>query len=186
MTTIYLTRHGETEENSKRILQGHLPTRLNSTGIKQAHDLKDSLQNIHFDAILSSDLIRSIETAKIIAEPHQQDVICCPLIQERNWGSWSGASIPDIQGKEFPQDVETVDDMFKRAEKFLELVQKEYANQTLLVVGHGLMDRVILACLQGKTIKDIPPFANTEVRILELSQEGTYSCKSLEDTLADN
>ena len=66
MTTLYLTRHGETEENAKRILQGLLQTKLTKKGIEQAFMLKEKLKNIHFDAILCSDLIRAIDTATIV------------------------------------------------------------------------------------------------------------------------
>ena len=186
MTTIYLTRHGETEENASRILQGLLPTRLSSVGIKQAHALKDKLADTKFDAILCSDLIRSEETAKIVALPHRQEPIPTRLIQERDWGSLSGKYVPDIQGKEFPSDVETVEAMFTRAKRFLEMVVQTYPDKTILVVGHGLMDRVIMASLEGKTIKDIPPFANTEVRIIHVSTEQITVPEKHEDTHADN
>ena len=101
MTTLYLTRHGETEENAKRILQGLLQTKLTPRGIEQANALKEKLKDIHFDAILCSDLVRAMDTASILANPHHQEPVQNPLLRERDWGSWTGAYIPEIRGKDF-------------------------------------------------------------------------------------
>ena len=60
--TLCLIRHGETEENLKRILQGHLPGSLSDTGKKQAAELKDKLCLNDFDSIVSSDLKRATDT----------------------------------------------------------------------------------------------------------------------------
>lgn len=186
MTTIYLTRHGETDENAHKILQGLLPTLLNAKGIAQAHDLKEKLRNTHFDAILCSDQIRSIDTAKIVAEPHSLEPVSIALLRERDWGSWSGAYIPDILGKDFPSDVETVEAMFERSHRFIQYAIESFPYQTILVVGHGMIDRTILAALENKTIKEIPPFTNTEVRIIHLSAKDESYGYNLKDTQADN
>ena len=55
MTTIYLARHGQTEENLMRIFQGHLPGTLTADGIEQARNLGKELEGITIDCILSSD-----------------------------------------------------------------------------------------------------------------------------------
>ena len=57
-TTLYLVRHGQTEENAANILQGHLPGHLNEEGREQAARLRDRLKDIQFDALYSSDLKR--------------------------------------------------------------------------------------------------------------------------------
>jgi broad specificity phosphatase PhoE len=65
-STIYLTRHGETEWNEKKIIQGHSDIPLNKKGIKQANLLGMELKNIHFDAVFSSDLVRAKKSAEIM------------------------------------------------------------------------------------------------------------------------
>jgi len=62
MITIYLARHGQTEENISRIFQGHLPGHLTEEEKQQAVELGKCLQDIPLDAILSSDLQRVIGT----------------------------------------------------------------------------------------------------------------------------
>ncbi len=64
---IYIIRHGQTELNSKRVLQGRSDYPLNEIGIQQAKEAAEKLQGITFDTVYSSPLIRALQTAKIIA-----------------------------------------------------------------------------------------------------------------------
>ena len=56
--TIYLIRHGETEWNEKKLIQGHSDIPLNEKGKLQSEQLGEKLKDIHFEAVFSSDLIR--------------------------------------------------------------------------------------------------------------------------------
>ena len=62
MITLYLARHGQTEENMARIFQGHMPGTLTVEGIAQAEALRDTLRDISLDAVVSSDLKRCVDT----------------------------------------------------------------------------------------------------------------------------
>ena len=95
MTKLYLVRHGETFDNERQIMQGQTPGELNATGIRQAEALSLQLADVHFDAIVASDLWRAIQTAQILAEPHQLSVVTTPLFRERDWGSFTGRFIPE-------------------------------------------------------------------------------------------
>ena len=61
LTIVYIIRHGETEENLKIIMQGHLDTQLNETGKEQARLVADALREVAFDKAYSSDLSRARE-----------------------------------------------------------------------------------------------------------------------------
>jgi probable phosphoglycerate mutase len=67
---IYIVRHGETEENKQKRIQGHLDTALNLEGEKQADLIAKELKDIPFDACYSSDLRRAVDTAKRILVYH--------------------------------------------------------------------------------------------------------------------
>ena len=58
MTTLYLVRHGETEDNVNQIMQGQTQGRLTSNGIVQAQEVRDQLASEPFAAIIASDLKR--------------------------------------------------------------------------------------------------------------------------------
>ena len=63
---IYLTRHGQTNLNKQELMQGRTDEPLNETGINQAKMARKNVENIHFDAVYSSPLIRAKKTASII------------------------------------------------------------------------------------------------------------------------
>ena len=67
MIELLLTRHGETLENKRDIMQGHMPGTLSPLGIRQAEQLAGMLEDEKVDAIVSSDLARSYDTAKMSA-----------------------------------------------------------------------------------------------------------------------
>ena len=184
MLKLYLTRHGETQENLAQILQGHLPGNLTEQGKKQALDLSRKLCTINFDAVISSDLRRALDTSAILAKPHALPVISCPLLRERDWGELTGKSLLGLRTTTFPESVETVEEMFLRAEKLIRHLQKTFDGKTVLAVGHGLFDRCLLAALSGKQIKDIPRMQNAELRIIEIPQLSVYRDALREDAEA--
>ena len=67
MTTILLVRHGETDWNLQRRVQGHSDTPLNDNGRAQALALADTLDDVELDAVYASDLARAFDTARILA-----------------------------------------------------------------------------------------------------------------------
>lgn len=168
MTTIYLTRHGETEENAAHILQGHIPGNLSNKGIQQLKNLRQELSSIHFDLIISSDLKRCADSAKILNEERNIPIIYTSLIRERDWGSFTGKYIPDIQNLPMPKDVESIEDMQKRAAEFINYIQSNYNNQTILVVSHGLFCRALRSVYLKMPMNQIDRMQNASYHILSL------------------
>ena len=105
MTTLYLVRHGETIDNVRQIMQGQTQGQLTENGILQARQVAEDLKTVPFDAVVASDLKRSIDTAVIIAAPHQLEVLTTPLLRERDWGGFTGRYIPDLKGEVWPDDI---------------------------------------------------------------------------------
>lgn len=168
MTTLYLARHGETVDNVNRIMQGQTQGRLTLNGIRQAEELRDSMAQACLDAVVASDLRRAVDTAAIIAEPHGLPVATTPLLRERDWGSFTGRYIPELKDEPWPDDIETLDQLKARAAAFLDLMRREHAGQTVLAVGHGIINKAIQAVLYGKPMQEIKRMENAEVRKLEL------------------
>ena len=166
-TTLYLTRHGETVDNARQLMQGQTQGQLNDVGVEQAEQLRERLAGTYFDAYVASDLKRAIDTARILAGP-QQPIDTTPLLRERDWGSFTGRYIPDLKGEVWPDDIETLDDLLDRAGRFLDFVRTRYQGKTVLAVGHGIVNKAIQAVYYGKQMRDVERMANCEVRILEL------------------
>ena len=171
MTRLYLMRHGETVDNAAQLMQGQTQGQLNETGIRQAEQAGKELATYPFDAIISSDLKRSVDTARIVAQHHCLPVVTTPLLRERDWGDFTGRFIPDLKGLPFPDNVEQLDQLLSRARRFLHYIYKEYSGQTVLAVGHGIINKAIQAVYYDCGMKDVPRMTNAEVRLLELNRD---------------
>ena len=168
MTILYLVRHGETVDNANQIMQGQTQGELNEKGIAQAHEVAEKLLGEHFDAFVSSDLKRSVDTAAIIASPHHIEVVTTPLLRERDWGSFTGKYIPDLKDKEWPDDIESLDALKRRATEFLNYIRTTFPDQRVIAVGHGIINKAIQSVYFDKPMNEIQKMTNAEIRILEL------------------
>ena len=149
-TTIVLVRHGETDWNFERRVQGHTDRPLNETGRAQARALAAELADEEFDAVYSSDLARAYETARILAEARDLDVTVVPDLRERDFGTWEGLTDTEIEQR-FPDarrghwgDAETPEEMRERILGALARIADAHPGGRVLVVGHGGPVRAIL------------------------------------------
>ncbi len=168
MTILYLVRHGETIDNAAQIMQGQTQGCLNENGKRQACELRDRLADVHIDAFVSSDLKRAIDTATIVSQKPAEAIAKTPLLRERDWGSFTGRFIPSLKDETWPDDIETLEELKKRAKLFLEYIRDNYPDKTVLAVGHGIINKAIQAVFYGKEMKDVPRMGNAEVRELVL------------------
>lgn len=171
MTKLYLVRHGETVANAAQILQGWQGGELNETGKAQAREVAAKMKDTEIDAFVASDLHRAIQTCTIIAAAHgvkPEDIATTPLLRERDWGSFTGKYIPDLEHVEWPDDVEGLEHMKSRAQNFLTWIKVTYPNQTVLAVGHGIINKAIQSVYFKKPMNEIQKMMNAEVRVLLL------------------
>ena len=171
MTTLFLVRHGETVANAAQLLQGWQGGELNETGKAQARDVAEKMKDEAIDAFVASDLHRAIQTCTIIASAKgvkQEDIMTTSLLRERDWGSFTGKFIPDIQDAEWPDDVETLEQLKSRAQNFLTWIKVAYPNKVVLAVGHGIINKAIQSVYFKKPMHEIQKMLNAEVRVLML------------------
>ena len=108
---IHLVRHGETDWNLTKKIQGSTDTELNETGICQAKQLAEKLllNNIHPCAVYTSPLKRAHVTADTIAEAyrprcsHPLPVIAHPGLTELDFGNWEGLTWDQVR-EQYPED----------------------------------------------------------------------------------
>ena len=174
-TTIFLVRHGETVDNARQIMQGQTQGELNEKGRAQAQTVARRMAAETVDAVVSSDLRRAVQTAEIIAVQHGLPVLTTPLLRERDWGSFTGRYIPDLQGETWPDDIESEETLLSRACSFLLYITATYPGKRVVAVGHGITNKAILAVYAGCTMREVQRMMNAEVRILSLSAERAVS-----------
>ena len=88
MTQVYIIRHAEAEGNLYRRIHGWYDSRLTQTGLKQLEHLKKRFENIHLDAVYSSDLLRTRLTADAVAHGSDLIVQTTPNLREVGMGIW--------------------------------------------------------------------------------------------------
>jgi len=96
-TRICFIRHGETDWNVDKRIQGQTDIPLNETGMRQALAMAFNAAHHSFDAIYSSDLMRAHDTAKMLAERRGLEIKTLPQLRERHYGIFQG--ITAAEGK---------------------------------------------------------------------------------------
>jgi len=144
-------RHGETDWNLGRRLQGHSDRPLNETGRGQAQALAEELADEPLEAVYASDLSRADETARIVANAHDLEVTTLPELRERHFGTWEGLSDAEIKERFADQiaegtlgDGETREQMDRRVLEALRRIAGAHPDGTVLVVSHGGPLRAVL------------------------------------------
>jgi broad specificity phosphatase PhoE len=180
---LYLARHGQTDWNVEQRMQGGTDIPLNATGRKQAAALKDHLKGVRFDAVYSSTLSRSRETAEIVRG--QVPLTSLPALGERRFGKFEGllSNAPDT-GPEFerrrwdPQDAldggESWVAFGDRVRSAIQTIRTKHSSGSILVVGHGGTNQAILQILFNLSLDDTRAItqANDELYLIELDAAG--------------
>ncbi len=180
---IYIVRHGETSENLNHIIQGHTNSVLNETGKLQAKNIAQELRNIKFDNIFSSDLLRTKETAEIIAIEQKLKVETTKALRERRWGHLEGKSVSIILTLEElkkklskkdrlkykpSDDIESDEEIISRLIPFLREIAVGFIGKTILIVSHGGVMRILLQHLGRK----VPHGAASNTAYIILESDG--------------
>ena len=94
---LYLIRHGETEWNHLRKMQGQMDIPLNEYGIELAEQTAEGMKDIKFDRIFASPLIRAQKTAEYIAANSGIEVETDDRLKEINFGEGEGSNINEVK-----------------------------------------------------------------------------------------
>lgn len=158
-TTIYLTRHGQTEWNIERRLQGRGNSPLTESGIERANELRDRIKDIDIDVIYSSPIERALDTANIIKGEKSIEVITDDGLMEMCFGDYEGRKTDEVM-KENPEwnidlimhgDVnlcapngENLGSVRNRIKETMNRVIDENRGKSILVVAHGITLKALM------------------------------------------
>lgn len=197
MLTIYLVRHGETAWNADGRFQGQQDVSLSERGCQQAQTVAATMTSLPLQAIYTSDLRRSAETAEAIAAPHRLAVIPDRRLREAFFGEWEGLTLPQIAAR-WPEIVaawradslrtrppggETLEQVQARVAEALAAIVQAHPHGTIAIVGHGGSVRAIIATVLGADLSIFRRLRldNCSISSVRVDDEGRYSLTGMND-----
>ena len=166
---LYIIRHGITDWNVLKKLQGQNDIPLNEDGRALARKARDEYKDIHFDICYSSPLIRAKETADILLEGRDIPIITDDRLKEMSFGEYEGVEnsfgtpecpinvfFLDPENYTADKGAESVEHLFERTGSFLREVvyPKLEEGKDIVIVGHGAMNSSIICQVLNKPVKD--------------------------------
>ncbi|MGE5248815.1 MAG: histidine phosphatase family protein [Bacteroidota bacterium] len=162
-TRLYLVRHGETPLTAEDRFSGAENVFLSEAGRSQAQSLAERLADISVSALYASPLDRTMETARIIAAPHQLTPIPDPGLREISHGHWEGKSRKEVEanyGAEYaaweedpvtfaPEGGESGISVLARALPVIRQIIVQHQDKNVVVVSHKATLRLIISSLLG-------------------------------------
>ena len=160
---VILIRHGETDWNKEQVFRGRVDIELNQIGKEQARAVAEALKGVNIVAIYSSPLSRALETAKIIGSYLNLKPKVDAGFFDFDYGDWQGMPhrevekhYPDLYKKwhEEPHKLtmpggENLGDVRKRATRALSKLLLRYDNQTVAIISHRVVNKVLLCAVLG-------------------------------------
>jgi broad specificity phosphatase PhoE len=163
MTRVYLVRHGQTDWNKSLTFRGRVDIPLNERGHRVAKAIADALKDKSIDAIYTSPLRRSVETA-------QPTAIFCNLqgtpvqgLIDISYGEWEGLSFDEVKKRykdqytrweespdliRFPEG-ETLDEVRERSFRTLRDIVSKNPGKSILIIPHRVVNKVLLCAILG-------------------------------------
>lgn len=167
VTRICLVRHGETEWNAERRIQGQIDIGLNETGLRQAAAAGRWLRGAGITALYSSDLKRAWTTAQAIGEALGLVPQPAPQMRERRYGIFEGLTYAEAHEK-YPEGYaafegrnadynfengESLHVMFERVSTKLQAIAAAHPGQAVVVVLHGGVLDIINRFVRGNSLE---------------------------------
>lgn len=190
MTELYLIRHGETELNTKGVYYGWTDCELSKNGVMQAEDLADILQEVCFDAVISSSLTRAVVTAVIVSGFTPGEIIKDDRLKELNFGDWEGLHHSEVKERyreaweswsndwrnAAPPKGESFSEMYNRVKSCINDILRAYKGKRVLVVSHQGAMRVIPMLLMGLPEEAYWSFTAEQGRYSHYQIDGNGHC----------
>ena len=168
---LYIVRHGQTDWNKVRKLQGLTDIQLNENGRQVAIDLGDKLEQegVTFDEIFSSPLIRAYETACLIRGRQNVPITRDERIREISFGEAEGMDYETWMSEDNPQRAfftephkyippqngETIEEVQARGREFIqEIIEPLYGQaKRVMIVAHGAMNKGLMCYLENNDVE---------------------------------
>ena len=164
MARILLVRHAPTAETGTR-LTGRAPgVSLGADGEAAALTTAGALADLKLAAVYSSPIDRTVETARIVAHPHQLSPILEPGLTEIDFGSWTGKTLDSLRRSELWRTVQSNPSQFRfpggesfveaqaRAVEAVERIARDLGDRTAVAVSHSDIIKLVLSHFLGQPL----------------------------------
>lgn len=186
MTRVYVIRHAEAEGNLYRRIQGQYDGKVTAQGKKQIALLKKRFEGTHIDAVYSSDMTRTMETAAAIYAPKGLTLNTTPMLREIHMGVWEDKNWGEAEYKEprqminfhrYPEqwDVEGGEPFVHLRNRIVGIVKElaaENDGKTIALFTHGTAIRNLICAVRGLPLSEISEISycdNTAVALLNVA-----------------
>lgn len=187
MTTLYLIRHAEAEGNLYRRIHGQYDSLVTENGYRQIRALEKRFADIRIDAVYSSDLFRTMTTARAIYIPKHLPLQLRKDLREISMGEWEDRSWASVDRAEHPMmqlfsttspefrapGGESFEEVRRRVSHAILEIAGQHPNETVAIFSHGTAIRNALACFKGCSLE--------ESRHMGHSDNTAVSCLHLEN-----
>jgi broad specificity phosphatase PhoE len=198
-TTIYITKHGETQWIAEGRMQGRHDSPLTELGIRQATWLRDALEPIDFDVIYASSSLRVLRTAEIIRHQRGCELICRDELREIYTGDWEGQLWKEIEQK-YPAAYsafwkaphlyrpegggESYIEVQARVLSLLDSVLTKHKGETILLVTHAGPLKLLMGHVEGRPLARLwePPFVHPTALCKVIAENQRFSIELYGDT----
>ncbi|KOS28212.1 phosphatase [Bacillus anthracis] len=196
-TTVYVTRHGETEWNVAKRMQGRKNSTLTENGILQAKQLGERMKDLSIHAIYSSPSERTLHTAELIKGERDIPIIADEHFYEINMGIWEGQTIDDIE-RQYPDDIqlfwnephlfqstsgENFEAVHKRVIEGMQLLLEKHKGESILIVSHAAAAKLLVGhfvVIDIEHVWDDPFMHSASLSIIEF-EDGKGEVKQFAD-----
>lgn len=184
-TDFVIVRHGQTDWNVQRRIQGSTDIPLNETGVQQAEATREALRDDDFDAVASSHLQRAAYTAATINQYHGKYHLIDERLAERVFGEIEGLTVDEVNrlfgSFDAVADVEWWDNVGVRMMDALTDLAAAYPDGRVLVVSHGSAIRAVLGVIQGIAPREVKSTLNCGLTSVRHHDDGSWEILAFND-----
>lgn len=194
---IFIARHGQTDYNKRGLLQGRgIDAPLNETGFRQADQLSSYLNGYDADALFSSSLVRTWQTAEPLRKAKNLDIVRETDLDEMDFGDFEGKPYLDaakeldniqnfwkrgeldvpVPGGESPRQV------FNRANSAFHDIVDKFSGNNLMMILHGRLIRILVSEWLGMGLKNMHKIEHQNAAINQLVYDGSFRAVYLNKT----
>jgi broad specificity phosphatase PhoE len=186
LTTFYIFRHGQTEFNLQKRIQGHVDSPLTEEGILKIKEVAEKFKDTHFDFAFSSDLLRAKRTAEIIKADRDLHIKTTEILRERFFGKYEGKGFETVKAYDALKDklsdqerfafsdgdVESDEQVVTRLTTFIRETAIIHPGKNILVATHGSLIRIFLIHLGYGTYDTLGHGAIDNVAWMKIETDG--------------